>query len=290
MSTKISIPEHVENALKHIGQNLEFKSLAIQLKSGSQVGDGFSGELISVKMNGQRNSDDGSDVKTELNLVCKLPPKNTNRRKDFMCEISFEKEIYFYTKVLPTFIDFQREKSLPEADRFRAYPKYHTGLGVNGECDYAIIMEDLRPEGFQMWNKAKPTTLDNIRLVLEQIGKFHAISFAMNDQRPDEFAKYKNLTDIVSKFVATSNMRGIFDASFERAKNSLHDDNHKEIVSKVKVNLVDYVFSCLNESVRGAFAVVSHGDLWNNNIMYRFDKNVCFSISYCDIITIHYRK
>lgn len=265
---------HVQSALKRIVSDSGLQNYTIQVKSGSKVGDGFAGELTSVVIKGVRNDDHGNDKEIELNLLCKLPPKNEGHRKDFMSDIVFGREIYLYTKLLPTFIDFQREKLIPEADQFRAYPKCYAGLGVGKEEDHAIIMEDLRPKGFQMWNKAKPTTLDNIRLVLEQIGKFHAISFAMKDQRPDEFAEFKTLTDILIKFVANSNIRGVFDGCFERAKSSLHDDHHKEIISKLQVNLEDYIFSCLDESVCADFAVIAHGDLWNNNIMYRFNENV----------------
>lgn len=274
MSTDNNLPGHIENALKRIAEKVELKSFTIQVKSGSQAGDGFSGQMVSVKMMGSRTNDGSSNAETELNLLCKMPPTDEKRRKDFLCDISFEREIYFYTKVLPAFIEFQAQKLIPAADQFRAYPKCYAGLGVDGDGDFAIIMEDLRPIGFQMWNKAKPTTFNNIRLVLEQIGKFHAISLVMKDQRPDEFAEFKKLTDIMSIFVTTSNMRGMFDASYERAKNALRDDHHKAIMSKVQANYVDYIFSCLNESVCGDFAVVSHGDLWNNNIMYRFDRNV----------------
>lgn len=272
MSTNI-LPKNVENALKGIANDFELKKISIQVKSGSQAGDGFSSEMRSVNIKGLQDS----NLETELNLLCKLPPENENRRKDFLSHITFEKEICLYTKVLPAFIHFQREKLIQEADQFRAYPKCYKGLGVDGKEDYAIIMEDLRPKGFQMWNKMKPTTLGNIRLVLEQIGKFHAISLAMKDQRPDEFAEFKKFTDILGPFIATSNMRGMFDTSFERAKKFLHDDHHKELISKVQANLVEYVFMCVNESVCGDFAVLSHGDLWNNNIMYHFDENVCFS-------------
>lgn len=54
-------------------------------------------------------------------------------------------------------------------------------------------MEDLGEEVFQMWNKSRPAQIENLRLVMHEIGKFHGLSFAMTDQRPAEFAEFQQL-------------------------------------------------------------------------------------------------
>lgn len=267
MSSLDIFREHVQNALKHILKETQLTNSSIEVKDGSKVGDGFQSELTSVTFKGVRN--DGSDTEIELNLVCKLPPKDENRRKASQSDFVFGREIFFYAKVLPTFIDFQREKLIPEENQFRAYSKCYAALGVSEESDYAIIMDDLRPKGFQMWNKTEPTTLGNIHIVLEQIGKFHAISFAMKDQRPNEFAQFKTLTNILDKFIESSSYQSILISSLKRAENALRADHHKKIMSKMQTNIVNY-----SRSSESEFAVVSHGDLWNNNIMYYFNENV----------------
>lgn len=135
-------------------------------------------------------------------------------------------------------------------------------------------MEDLRLIGFRMWDKTTPTTIDNIRLVMKEIGKFHAISFAMKDQRPEIFANFEKLTynkdglcgDLFTK---------MFNRCFSRTINALHNDYHKEILSKFQVNFSKYMLSHFHKDIIGKFPIITHNDLWSSNIMYRFNENVC---------------
>lgn len=52
-----------------------------------------------------------------------------------------------------------------------------------------IILENLRSQKIKMWDKAKVSTIENVRLVMNELGKLHALSFAPKDQKPNEFAK-----------------------------------------------------------------------------------------------------
>lgn len=271
----IDLPDYIQSALVRVVEDAGFLNYRIHLKNGSFAGDGFLSELICTTIIEQTN---GFDTERKLNLLCKLPPFNENRRKEFFGDVVFRREAYFYNKLLPAYMAFQREKNIPDDDLFRAPAKCYLALDDEKSENYAIIMEDLRSKGFRMWNKAKPTTIDNIRLVLREIGKFHGISFALKDQKPDIFEEFQQLKDVSSDFFKSPKMQGMFKSCFQRAIDALHSNRHKDVISKLEANTLAYFELCLDEKASKDFGVISHGDLWNNNIMYRFNEEVSIDL------------
>lgn len=264
-----ALPAFIPPILERIIADEKVSCHSVEVNSGSQVGDGFLGELFCVVITGKC----GSSEKT-LNLLCKLAPSNKNRRREFFADIVFSREAYFYNKVLPAFIDFQREKGLSTSDQFNAFVKCYAALADDQSEQYAIIMDDLRANGFRMWNKAKPTTIENARLGMREMGKFHGISFALKHQRPDVFDEFRQLVDISREFFKSPNLQGLFQATFARALSALRCEQHKEIITELNKNTQKYFEECLNENSASRFGVVAHGDFWNNNILYRFNEDV----------------
>lgn len=252
MSIK-EFPKYIQVLLDRIIEENDFHDYSLELKQGSQVGDGFLSELTSITI-----WENGSDKK--LDIVCKIAPLNANRRKEFFSNVVFDRESCFYTKVMPIYAKFQDEKNVPKEAQFRAYPKCYAAICDDESEQYVIIMEDLRPQGFKMWNKAKTAPIENMQLAMRELGKFHGLSIAMKDQRPNEFAEFQNLTDISQTFFQSQNMQGMFDASFDRAINALKNEDHKEIMRTLKSNTLLQFQSCLNNETSKHFSVVSHGN------------------------------
>lgn len=252
MSVK-QLPNYVQALLDKIIAENGFVDYSLELKSGSNAGDGFLSELTSITI-----LENGNDSK-RLDIVCKIAPLNENRRKEFFSNVVFDRESYFYTKVMPTFARFQEEKNVPVEDQFRSYPKCYAAVADDDSEQYVIIMEDLRPQGFKMWNKAKPASIENLRMVVTELGKLHGLSIAMKDQRPNEFLPFKRLTDISTTFFQSQNMQGMFNGSFDRAIEVLLKEEHKELVRILKKDTLSHFVCCLNEEKSDRFGVVSHG-------------------------------
>lgn len=246
-----ALPKYVADLLDRIAKENGFSDFVIQIKSGSEVGDGFTSEITCATI-AEKNSE------SQLHLVCKLAPLNENRRKEFWADILFGREITFYNKVMPSFVKFQDEKKLPKEDQFSAYPKCYAAINDTENEQYVIVLEDLRPRGFKLWNKAKVAPLENVRLGMREIGKLHGISMAMKEQRPNEFSEFQKLTDICRDFFQKDSIRGMLDASFDRAIETLRSENHKNIMRNMKTNSPIYLKTILSEKNR--FAVIAHGN------------------------------
>lgn len=247
------LPSYIQSLLDQIIEKNGIQNYSIEIKQGSQVGDGFMSELSCIKIKNNDNSE------KNLEIVCKIAPLNANRRKEFFSNLVFSRESYFYTKVMPAFVEFQSEKNVPTTNQFCAVPKCYAAISDDDTEQYVIMMEDLRPFGFKMWNKAKAAPIECMRLVMRELGKFHGLSIAMKDQKPKEFAEFKKLNDISQIFFQSTNMQGMFDASFDRAINALKNENHKDIMRSLKKNTLVHFQTCLNDEVTNRFGVVSHG-------------------------------
>lgn len=246
------VSKYIQELFDQIANENGFKDYSMQIKSGSEAGDGFASDIFSVTI-AENNSE------RKLHLVCKQAPTNEIRREEFFSDLAFSREIEFYNKIMPTFAKFQEEKKLHKDDQFLAYPKcYATTNGKENE-PYVIVLEDLRPEEFKLWDKTKTAAFENVQLVMREIGKFHGISIAMKDQRPEEFAEFEQITDITKICIKKDAIGGMFEASFERAIASLTNENHKNILREIKNNLSLYLEHSLSEKSR--FAVMSHGIL-----------------------------
>lgn len=106
-----------------------------------------------------------------------------------------------------------------------------------------------------MSNKAKPTPIDNMKLAMREIGKFHGISIAMKQQCPKEFSEFEQFRDCLGPMIKS--MREFFELSFDRAIELLKVEEHRNIMRDIKSNLPSYLDSIL--AVKSPFAVVSHG-------------------------------
>lgn len=112
-----------------------------------------------------------------------------------------EREACMYRTVLPAFVDFQREKGLTPENGFFAFPRCY-GIVADAENDnYAIVMEDLKEKGYDMFNKFNSIDLGHVRFIMEELVRYHAVSFAMRDQRLEVFTPFLKLKDVFMEMI-----------------------------------------------------------------------------------------
>lgn len=249
--SSLDLPQYICEFLDHIMKVNDFNSMELK----PETCKGSASELHSIKITKPL-----CDKKLKVLLLkCKIASSDENRRKNFLANTSFSRESVFYDKIVPMFMKFQEEKNLSKNDQFLPLPKCYGTLTDHVNEQYAIALEDLQQHGFRMWNVSVPVPIENMRLLMRELGKFHGISFALKDQRPDEFAEFRHLTDTYGILTQSKVIRERFNDSFDRAVNSLKKENHKNIVRDVKENFSSYLEYCVNNRTSDRFAVLSHG-------------------------------
>lgn len=269
------LSESIMNLLHRVAKNEGFSDYQIDTQTGSSHGDNYVGIMTAVTIAGTKPVN-GQNQYEKLQLFCKTSPLDENRKKILKSNLVFDREIYVYSQVLPALMAFQKSRGLGEIDSFSSFPKVFACEANEKNGNYILIMEDMRAKNYEMWPKEKVISLDHELHIMREFGKLHGISFAMKNQQPDEFYKFKQLKDIFVDVVFHGLFRSFALKSIERAENTLKNPKHKEFMHMLRSDCINKITNYLSGPCNTDFGIIRHGDCWTNNFLFRYsDKNVC---------------
>lgn len=281
MSSQTSTPEKVQisdipayavDLINSIAQKEGFTEYTVTSEAGSSHGDGFLGIMIRVAINGMHRLG-GASVPVKLSLIMKLPPHNKTRREMFHTKDAFENEIFAYDVLLPAFVKLQQDNGVAKEDGFFRFPKIYGTFADPETGNYVLIMEDLAVRGYEMRNKFEKLNFAHAKLAMTELGRYHALSFAVRDQRPELFAEFrKRQPTFLLKMLDNNRSKDFWSQKYVEASKTLAPEE-KEFADKIVLlgtTYVERMRECCEEDGAEPFAVMNHGDCWNNNMMYRY--------------------
>lgn len=263
MSDHIEIDEETKQFVYDILSKNNFKSTSeIEYTSGSQVGDGYGSKTIAVDVK------DG-DRSLHLFLKCAL---NVFRHESF--DKIYATEILLYTTIIPTYQKFSTDKSI-DYD-FSNAPKCY---GVYEKAGSEIIaLENLREKNFTLFDKSKYMNDKHLELIFQTFAKFHAISFAMKDQRReihDKFCEDRPNIFVGLRVLGMANVVGNMAKEFVYKLDQNEDEDIirrcNDLASRIEDQLMN-MDKYLNE-----YSILTKGDCWVNNMMLLYQVPVVFS-------------
>lgn len=178
---------------------------------------------------------------------------------------------------MPYLQQFERSKGvILNENGFTEYPKYYGGL--DDDLHECVLMEDLSVRDFHIIDRhTEVTSAEHVQLVMQSLAKFHAISFALKDQQPDKFSEFApKLSEI---FIRTNDkfMSEYFNKQSDCIFRVLTAEEDAHLLAKMKElfekKSMEIAADCLNLEETGAGAVITHGDTWQNNVMFKRDNN-----------------
>uniref|UniRef100_A0A182K9B0 CHK kinase-like domain-containing protein n=1 Tax=Anopheles christyi TaxID=43041 RepID=A0A182K9B0_9DIPT len=262
-----SLPDYISAGLEEVAREQGFTEglFRFETESGSNMGDGFVGELLKVFI---READ------RELVVLCKLLPESEMRKQQGIA--LFDRETDLYMKVLPLLLNFQQEKALAEhLPRFENVPRCYYAKTTVDKMESVIIMEDLRLQAFRMWDKANPVDFEHAHLLMVTLGRLHALSFAMKDQQPEEYAQCREFTDPMGNMLEQDPTKGfekMMVGMCRRAIDTLekHDTFRREKLQLFENSCVQEIVACTDGKAAEPYAIIGHGDCWSNNMMFQY--------------------
>lgn len=264
--SEIKVTDYMRECLDKVAKDQGFQNYEIDVLHGSGIGDGFVGILFKVIIR-----EKGEEK--EMTVVLKTPPENHARRHAFGALDLFRREVYIYTEVLPAFVQFQEEKNIRlDTVGFANFPKCYFAEYNEEKDDAILIMEDLRLNGYKMWDKFVPTNFEHAKLLFIALGRLHAVSFAFKSQKPELFAKFKELNDFMSEKVTDEAFSNMLNGMIDRAAGVYDDKDIKKRnrALKLKENLGVVMKELVSPKLAEPFSVVGHGDCWSNNFMFQY--------------------
>nr|XP_017035199.1 uncharacterized protein LOC108083784 [Drosophila kikkawai] len=238
----------------------------LRLERASAKGDNYLGVVWRLQVDATI-----SHAQSKCSLVVKLPPQNRVRRKQFFARPCFLRETAAYEDFLPLAEVLQEKWQIPTENRFQQHAHcYGTRQDEPNEC---IVLEDLSCSGFALHNRFVDLPKDHVLHVIRSYAKLHALSLAGKCQCPERMHRLQQLVDIFEQRREDHALGVYFENLKGSALSSLTDDD-----VPYRLRLEAYFsrgsyFELLLPLVSGSncepFAVICHGDCWNNNILYQ---------------------
>lgn len=263
------LPENITKIINKIAKNEGFTEFKIETEAGSKHGDGLMGVLKAVTISGVKCQQNRTSEAEKLQLLCKVPSSSETRQKNFQLPLFFGRELHVYLELFPELIRFQQEKGLSDADSFLSFPKMYACEIDPENNNFVLVMEDLRPKRYEMWPGENVIPLEHALLVLRELGKLHGISFALKDQRPEQFAKYQQLTDNTFSLCVRGKFKSFTNGAIERAIKVLNNSEHRKLMENFRKTYATTIEEILVGESSKEFGVIGHGDCWNNNLLFQ---------------------
>ncbi|XP_055715421.1 uncharacterized protein LOC129809525 [Phlebotomus papatasi] len=260
-------PEFVGDVLVAIASRRGITKPRFSYENGSNYGDGFIGMVTRVVI-----VDEDSGM--EIRLICKHLKHDPNDTDTFTSMDMFKREIFIYSHVLPEIVRLQLEKNIPADEGFFSFPKCHFARFSEQNQEAALIFDDLRFEGYQMLEKRQIPDVEHVKLLMRQLGRLHAVSFALREQKPEILEQFKCLDDVLTKLMRRKVMQPLAVKNCHLTQSILTPEDDMKIREFFQ-RWESTMWTDISETIHGEnaepYAVINHGDCWINNLMYRHD-------------------
>ncbi|XP_069690900.1 uncharacterized protein [Periplaneta americana] len=236
------------------------------------------------------------DKTEERSLIVKTEPTGQAMNKLAADGNVFEREVTMFRDVIPAMNRLIEEILPGKCQPFAAKYVY----SCNGPHKSTIILEDLKKKGFKMAERTTGLDMDHCLLVMRTLARFHAASVALKDRSPE----------LLEPFM-TSEVLDTMENDFQDVISSMYTNIAKEVKNwpeygeKYYNKILKVAPVSAKKYVEGRrrdendFNVLSHGDLWINNMMFAYSEDnnspldlrfVDYQISYwaTPAIDIHY--
>ncbi|KAK5642398.1 hypothetical protein RI129_008565 [Pyrocoelia pectoralis] len=240
----------------------------LEVSNGSENGNNFLG-LISEVTVSKKKEDHQHDTSY---IILKTAPQEEYNRKVFPIRDIYQREIFTYNDILSEFLKIQVEKKLTAG--FQTFPKIY--LTSSDNLQEALLMENMKKKGFKHINHRVGIDYPHALLVMKELGKFHALSYAMRDQKPKIFNEWAD--DCAECFFSNNYWSDLAIKAISKLTkdviNSFPPNEHEEERKALEkfVNILPTVYKnifVIKEDDR-KYAVINHGDLEIRNLLFKY--------------------
>ncbi|KAF2904584.1 hypothetical protein ILUMI_01582 [Ignelater luminosus] len=254
----------IEKALIEIAKEEGVFDIVLDCKKGEF--QGYLSRTSVINLDGRTKNGE----KLKKSFLIKIASTNESLRECCGITEAFKREIYMYEHIFPVFYSFEKERNIENP--FSSIPKFYKAFGnVKPEI---LILENLKESGYQDWDRKLQMNYDYVKLVLTEYGRFHATSFAVQDQNPQLFREItKDLQDnAFMQFLKSSGFLKTFIDKTKQVLALLDPNEDSKIYKKYKEFLhgIDEKFESLL-SARDNFDAILHGDCWHSNMLFKYE-------------------
>lgn len=247
-----------------------FKIYKFSVGPANGKGENYASQMFRVKISVESNN-----ALINRNFMVKVN-HDTGPVAEMMKMVPlFPKEIEMYTKFLPKFESMYR--AVGEDVRMSA----KCILGTRDPADL-IILEDLSLGGFKTADRFNGLDLDHVHLTIDRLAKLHAASAVYVQEGGTYDTKFDE--GMYSKAMIPI-MENLHQGNIDVMKVAMKSASCSKTLNHYFENWKELFFNHTipdHERVDSRFNVLCHGDMWCNNIMFKY--NACGSVEDCVLV------
>ncbi|XP_013097236.2 uncharacterized protein LOC106080405 [Stomoxys calcitrans] len=263
MTTPVWLTQnYMEEVLKLHHKDAALKIQNITIKPALAKGENYGGVLTKVKV-AYCWGHEGS-ITTEKSLLVKSCYEEDKIALEKMQPYDiFNREMTIYDQVLPKLNQLLQEVN--DTDKLFATALY---------TDYkrqALVFEDLSVQGYVMADRIERLDKDHMLLILRKLAKMHATSAVLNQREKGCLQGYDR--GFFNKH--TDTYKTYFVDTFMACARYLQKQPELECYARKIFTMEPYYMEiglrCF-QPIEGQVNVLAHGDVWTNNVMFKYDE------------------
>lgn len=249
-------------ALEHGLHESKIHIQSVSYEMGSAPGENYCSQIFRISVEFKRKT---SKTLESISLIIKC--LLTGESVDFLEYMDcFTKERTMYTRILPVMeILLDNTKLAPICYYTQKLP---TGF---------YVFEDLKAADYTLASREKGLDLNHCELVLKKIAQFHAASMVFAQKVPSIFQSFTEGLLGKNAVIGSSTLRKMFEGNLEELITvSKKWPEFETITPKLQKYLNNYTDNLIKTGSQrpGELCVLNHGDLWVNNIMFKYDEKI----------------
>ncbi|XP_011498467.1 PREDICTED: uncharacterized protein LOC105362681 [Ceratosolen solmsi marchali] len=253
----MDIIAHYEPLLKQYEKDDGLVILEAEEEPGTKVGENYMSVVIRTRITGKRGN--GSPYRKAF--MRKMLPQNSLFAKICNSNELFRNEAYFYEKIIPHLGPFGPDCLLAQPEE--------------------IIMEDLGARDFKIYPRRKMLDLEHCLAVVQTLASMHASSLNLKLKSPEKFHELvAPLYEIIARKDDNYSLGILYEGGLKFALLSMESIEERTPEVERATNFLrgycDKVMDVMTELLtpstdNGRYWVITHGDTWNNNILFLHD-------------------
>lgn len=255
--------DFLENALRVGEENPNIRVASSEVKAATIAGDNYASDMYraNVKTEGKDRS-----------IIIKVSKPTSKGELENILEKAdiFGQEIDAFTIALPAVHRLLKKAYKENFSPIAAQYLYST---TDNEKT-AIVLEDLKVKGFKLAERDLGLDLKHCLLVMRKIAMYHAASIIVFNENPE------TLKPFMSNIFSSGQAQGFapfFCSTVEVCAKEVetlpdHKDRFADKLHKLSGKTMDEWYRAVQRDDTG-FNVLCHGDLWANNMMFRYSED-----------------